>query len=259
MTHSVLPAQPRKAILVTGGSRGIGRAIAMELVGLRMPVLVNYRSNRDEAAATCEAVHGAGGEAYPLAADVADHAAVTAMFADIRRRGFWVQTLINNAGIVKDNLAAMMSSADWRAVLGTNLDGSFYCIRAALTSMTSRRSGQIVNIASVSGIRGQSGQANYGAAKAGLISLTRTLAREVGGYGIRVNAVAPGFIETDMLDELRKNPRAGVALDMALDHLIPLGRFGKSEEVAQTVAFLCSKAASYITGHVLVVDGGLNA
>jgi len=257
-TPSATLAPPRKAILNTGGSRGIGRAIAIELARGGIPIVINFRGNQNAAEETCDLVRAVGAEVYAEAADVADRESVTGMFMRIRERGLWVQTLINNAGIVKDNLTAAMSSSDWRDVLGTNLDGSFYCIRAALASMMSRRSGQIVNMASVSGIRAQSGQSNYSAAKAGLIALTRTLAREVGRYGIRVNAVAPGFIETDMLNELRQNPRDNAALKMALTQMIPLARFGKPEEVAQTVGFLCSKASSYITGHVLIVDGGLH-
>ena len=251
-------AQLRKAILVTGASRGIGRAIAVALADPKLTIFINYRNDLRAAEETCAQVRASGGAAFPIGADVADRDAVAAMFADIRNRGFWIQTLVNNAGIVKDNLLATMSANDWRDVLGTNLDSSFYCIRAALTAMMTRRNGQVINVASVSALRAQAGQTNYAAAKAGMLALTRVLAREVGRYGIRVNAVAPGFIETDMLAELRATDKGRAMLEDASKNLIPLGRFGSREEVAQTVAFLCSKAAGYITGHVLVVDGGLS-
>lgn len=259
MNSPTIPSrQLRKAALVTGASRGIGEAVARSLA-TELPVFVNYRNGRAAAEAVCDAIRAAGGEAHPIAADVSDREAVLQMFAQIRERGYWVHTLVNNAGIVRDNLVASMSSDEWRDVLGTNLDSSFYCIRAALQTMMSRKGGQIVNVASVSGIRAQAGQANYSAAKAGMLALTRGLAREVGRYGIRVNAVAPGFIETDMLIDMQENERAKALLEDARTRMIPLARFGSVDEVAQTVAFLCSKAASYITGHVLVIDGGLSA
>ena len=180
------------------------------------------------------------------------------MFSQIRDSGCWVHTLVNNAGIAKDTLVAMMSQQSWRDVLSTNLDGSFYCARAAIPTMIARKAGQIVNVASVSALRAQVGQVNYSAAKAGMVAMTRGLSRELGRYGIRVNAVAPGFIETEMLVEMRANPRGQALLEQARDERIPLARFGTAQEVGQTVAFLCSSAASYVTGHVLVVDGGLS-
>ncbi len=247
----------KKAVLVTGGGRGIGRAIALALAPMGLPIIINYRSSAASAAEACEAVRALGGQAEALQADVSDRDAVKRLVAEIRGRGYWVHTLINNAGLIRDNLCAMLSVADWDAVIDTNLGGTFHCIRETVPGMTSRRSGQIINIASVSGLRGQPGQANYGAAKAGVMALTRTLAREVGAFNIRVNAVAPGFIETDMLAEMRQHPAARDLLEEARTRFIALGRFGKSEEVGQVVAFLCSPAASYITGHVLVVDGGL--
>jgi 3-oxoacyl-[acyl-carrier protein] reductase len=250
--------QSKKAALVTGGSRGIGRAVSIALAATDIPVFVNYKSGSAAAEETCAAIQAAGGIATPIQADVSDRDSVKKMFGQIRDSGYWVHTLVNNAGIVRDQLCAMMSASDWRDVLGTNLDSAFYCIREAAATMISRRGGQIVNMASVSGLRGQPGQANYGAAKAGLAALTRTLAREVGRYNIRVNAVAPGFIDTDMLRELNANPRSKAVLDEARDRFIPLGRFGTVEDVARSVAFLASPAASYITGHVLVVDGGMS-
>jgi len=249
----------KKAVLVTGGGRGIGRAIALALAPMGLPVIVNYRTAAASAEETCEAVRALGGQAEAVQADVSDRDEVKRLVAEIRSRGYWVHTLINNAGLIRDNFCATLSIADWDAVIDTNLSGTFHCIRETVTGMTSRRRGQIINIASVSGLRGQPGQANYGAAKAGVMALTRTLAREVGRFNIRVNAVAPGFIETDMLADMRQHPAARDLLEEARTKYIPLGRFGQAEEVGQVVAFLCSPAASYITGHVLVVDGGLTA
>jgi len=259
MSNAVInsPLKAKKAALVTGGSRGIGRAISLGLAGTGIPVFVNFSKDVSAADETCKVIRSAGGIAEPIQADVSDREAVKTMFAEIRSQGFWVNTLVNNAGILRDRLCAVMSAKDWREVLGTNLDSAFYCIREALSPMITRRSGQIINVASVSGLRGQAGQANYSAAKAGLIALTRTLAREVGRYNIRVNAVAPGFIDTDMLRQIAADDRIRAMLEEVREKLIPLGRFGTAEEVAQCVIFLISPAASYLTGHVLVIDGGM--
>lgn len=243
------PSRSKKAALVTGGSRGIGRAISIALGSSGTPVFVNFKSDALAAAEVCRVIRDSGGTAEPIQADISDRKAVQAMFADLRSRGYWVQTLVNNAGIVRDQLCAAMSAGDWREVLGTNLDGAFHCVREAASSMMVRRSGQIINIASVGGLRSRPGQANYAAAKAGMIALTRTLAQELGRYNIRVNAIAPGFIDTAMLHGMPAN---------TLEKHIPLGRLGRAEEVAQCAVFLASPSASYVTGHVLVVDGGLS-
>jgi 3-oxoacyl-[acyl-carrier protein] reductase len=258
MTLKIPASNLAKAILVTGGSRGIGRAISVKLADTAIPVFVNYHSNSDAAEQTCDQIRLSGGQAHPIQCDVADRTAVSNMFSEIRKQGYWVHTLINNAGISKDAPLVTMTADDWRTVLSTNLDAGFYSLRAALATMISRRSGQVVNVASVGGIRASIGQANYAAAKAGMIALTRNLAREIGTYGIRVNAVAPGYIDTDMLTQMRDNPKGKEMLEFATSRMIPLGRLGSTEEVAQCVAFLCSKAAAYVTGQVLVVDGGLS-
>lgn len=249
--------RPQKAILVTGGSRGIGRAICLALADLEMPVFVNYARQRDAALQTCAALADAGATGIPVHADVADQEQVTRMFAEIREQGYWVHTLVNNAGIVADNIAATMSGEQWRGVLSTNLDGAFYCCRAAMGSMTVRKGGRIINVSSVSGLQAQVGQVNYAASKAGVLAMTRGMALELGRYNVRVNAVAPGFIDTEMLDQVRSTERGAQMLAQPGQH-IPLGRLGQPEEVAGVVRFLCSKAAGYITGQVIVVDGGLN-
>jgi 3-oxoacyl-[acyl-carrier protein] reductase len=240
-----------KAALVTGASRGIGRAVALELAGLGAAVALNYRHHEDEARAAVEQIVAGGGQAVALSADVSDAEAAAALVAQASERLGGLHILVNNAGVSRDNLALRMKDEEWQEVISVDLSGAFYCSRAALKLMLRQHWGRIVNVASVAGIAGNAGQANYSAAKAGLIGLTRALAREVGSRSITVNAVAPGLIETDMTASL-----AAELLERGRN-LASLGRLGSAQEVAAAVAFLASPAASYITGAVLPVDGGL--
>lgn len=240
-----------RAAVVTGGSRGIGKAIAEELARLGAGVVVNYRANAEAAAQAVRAITAAGGVAEAIQADVAQPEAVEALFRRAQARFGRCDILVNNAGIIRDNLLPRLEAADFDAVLDTNLKGAFLCARAALKPMLRQRFGRIVNLSSVVGLRGNAGQTNYAAAKAGLIGLTRALAKEVGSRQITVNAVAPGFIQTDITAHLGESTRA------ALLERIPIGRLGTVHDVAGLVGFLCTPAAGYITGQVICVDGGL--
>jgi 3-oxoacyl-[acyl-carrier protein] reductase len=231
-----------KTALVTGGSRGIGRAIALELGAAGASVVVGFRGGQAEAEAVAEEI---GGRA--VHADVSDPEAARALVEDAGE----VDILVNNAGITRDGLLARMPDEDWRDVIETNLSGMFYTCRAAARPMMKRRSGAIVNISSIVGVHGNPGQTNYGAAKAGIIGFTKSLARELGSRGVRANVVAPGYVTTQLTDVLP---------DAAKDAMLaatPLGRLGDPEDVARAVRFLCSDEASFITGEVLLVDGGL--
>jgi 3-oxoacyl-[acyl-carrier protein] reductase len=237
--------------LVTGAGRGIGRAIALALAEAGAAVAVNYRADAHAAADVVRQIAAQGGDAEAFQADVADPAAVDALFAAVKARFGDPTILVNNAGINRDGLLLRMSVDDWDAVLAADLRGPFLCTRAALRSMIRRRAGRIINISSVVGLMGNAGQANYAAAKAGLIGLTRATAREVASRGITVNAIAPGFIETDMTAGMTAEQRTTVL------HMVPMERFGQASEVAGAVVFLASPAASYITGQVLTIDGGM--
>jgi len=240
--------QPRVA-LVTGAGRGIGRAIAEALAAAGFRVVVNYASSEQAAAETVAAITAAGGQAWSHRADVADEAQVEAMLKLILEREGKLDVLVNNAGITRDGLLMRMKTADWQSVIDLNLTGVFLCTRAASRSMVKARSGRIINITSVVALMGNAGQANYSAAKAGLLGLTRSNAAEFASRGITVNAVAPGFIESDMTAGLDKTP---------ILTAIPLGRMGTVAEVAGAVRFLADDpAAAYITGQVLQVDGGM--
>lgn len=237
--------------VVTGGSRGIGKCIAEKLGALGYQVYLTYVSNPDQAASVAESILQKGGKARAFQLNVADAPAVSAFFADEIKDKTRLDLLVNNAGITKDGLLIRMKDEDFDKVVGVDLQGAFTCLREAARIMAKQRHGRIVNITSVVGQMGNAGQANYSAAKAGLIGLTKAAAKELAGRNITVNAVAPGFIETDMTlalsDDIRKS---------YLDH-IPLKRFGAPEDVAEAVAFLASDKAGYITGQVLAVNGGL--
>lgn len=244
------PLEGRVAI-VTGSARGIGRAIALELGRQGCSVVVNYRSAAEQAKEVVAAIVACGSGAIAVRADVTvaeDARQLVDAASDAHGR---LDILVNNAGITRDGLLLRMSEDDWDAVLDTNLKGAFHCIKAAQRTFLRQRSGRIVNIGSVVGLGGNAGQANYAAAKAGLVGLTRSLAKELGSRGITVNVVAPGFIDTDMTARLSAD-----LLDAALGR-IPLGRIGTPEDVAAAVAFLAGDAAAYITGQVLCVDGGM--
>lgn len=240
-----------RVALVTGGSRGIGAAVARRLAAEGATVAINYAGRADAAAEVVAAIDAAGGTAAAFQADVSDATACAALVEGVVSRFGRIDVLVNNAGITRDGLLVRMSDDDWRAVIDTNLSGAFYLSRAVGKLMMKQRSGSIVNMASVVGMMGNAGQANYAAAKAGLIGLTKSVARELAGRGVRANAVAPGFIATDMTDALSETARGAATSSIAM------GRLGTPEDIAATVAFLASDDAAYITGQVIAVDGGM--
>jgi 3-oxoacyl-[acyl-carrier protein] reductase len=241
----------QRVALVTGGSRGIGRAIAERLAASGHQVAVNYSSNAGAAEEVVSGIETRGGTAFAVQADVSQRPEVDALFASVEEELGQVAILINNAGITRDNLLLRMSDEEFDQVLETNLRSTFLCTKAALRSMLRARWGRIISIASVAGVSGNPGQANYAASKAGMIGFAKSVAKEVGSRGITSNVIAPGFIESDMTAELGEEVKAA-----AMDS-ISLGRFGLPGDVAAAVDFLASDQGSYITGQVLAVDGGI--
>lgn len=239
-----------RTAFVTGASRGIGRACAIALAraGNRVAVAARDTARLEEVAS---GIRAGGGEAFPVALDIGDPDSIRAAFQAVAKDFGRVDILVNNAAITKDNLAIRMKPEDWEAVIRTNLTGSFFCIQQVLQGMMRERWGRVINIASVVGESGNPGQANYAASKAGLIGLTKTIAQEMGSRGITVNAVAPGFVDTDMTSSLNQEVK-----DAALAR-IPLKRFGSVDDIAAAVVFLAGDGAGYITGHVLDVNGGM--
>jgi 3-oxoacyl-[acyl-carrier protein] reductase len=240
-----------KVALVTGSSRGIGRAIVERLATGGAKVVVNYRGNETAANEVVEQIKANGGQAIAVQADVSVVAEAEALIDAAKKAFGRIDILVNNAGTTRDTLIMRMSEEDWDVVIDTNLKGTFNCIKAVARQMMRQRYGRIVNITSVAGIAGNAGQANYASAKAGLIGLTKTVAKELGSRGITCNAVAPGFVPTDLTASLPRD-----LIQQAVERT-PLGRTGTPEDMAAAVAFLASDEASYITGQVLAVDGGL--
>lgn len=240
-----------KIALVTGGGRGIGRAICLELAARGATVIVNYNRSAAAAAEVVALIESAGGSGRPMQTDVSNAEQVAAMFKAITADYGKIDILVNNAGMTRDNVIMMMKPDDFDIVIETNLRSCWLCCKTAARSMMRKRSGSIINITSVVGIAGNGGQTNYAASKAGVIGLTKSLAKEVAVRGIRVNAVAPGFVETDMTADLSDDLRKKAV------EAIPLGRMGAPQDIAKAVAFLASDEAAYITGQTLVVDGGM--
>ncbi|MGN8968630.1 3-oxoacyl-[acyl-carrier-protein] reductase [Intestinimonas sp. HCP28S3_D6] len=240
-----------KCALVTGGSRGIGRAVCLELARQGARVAVNYAGNAAAAEETVKACEAQGVEAFAIQADVADAAACETMVKEVLTRFGRLDILVNNAGVTRDGLMPMMKEADWDAVLDINLKGAFHCMKAVYRPMMKQKYGRIVNLSSIVGLRGNAGQANYAASKAGLIGLTKSMAKELAARNVTVNAVAPGFIDTDMTAALPEKARE------AMLTTIPMGRLGQAEDVAKAVAFFAGDESAYVTGQVLCVDGGM--
>ena len=241
----------RRLALVTGGSRGIGRAIALALGKNGCDVAVNYNASAGAAEALCGELAALGVRASAFRADVSDRSQVEALFKAVEAGMGPVEILVNNAGITRDNLLMRMKSEDWDAVLAANLNSAFYCTKEAIRGMAKARWGRIVSIASVVGLVGNTGQTNYSASKAGLIGFSKSVAREYAARGVTVNVVAPGFIGTDMTGVLKEQVKEAILGQ------IPLGRMGAPEDVARAVAFFASEESSYVTGQVLAVDGGM--
>ena len=240
-----------KTAVVTGGSRGIGRAIAIELARGGANVVLCYAGNEQAAAETVAACEALGARALAVRCDVADAAQVQNLMDSAVKEFGTIHILVNNAGITRDNLLLRMTEADFDAVLDANLKGAFLCMKAVCRTMMRQRYGRIVSISSVVGLRGNAGQMNYAASKAGIIGLTKSMAKELASRGVTANAVAPGFIETDMTAALPENAKS------AMLSTIPAARLGQAQDVAKAVAFLASEEAGYITGQVLAVDGGM--
>ena len=240
-----------RVALITGGSRGIGRAIALQLASQGMRIAVNYVSNADAADEVVKRVEEAGSQAVALQGDVTQGEDVERVFTQTAEALGPVEVLVNNAGIIKDSLLMRMSDEDWDSVVNLDLRSVFLCTRAGIRTMVRGRWGRVINIGSVVGLRGNQGQANYAAAKAGLVGFTQSVAKEVASRNITVNCVAPGYVETDIVEDLPQELKKHI-----MDR-VPVGRFGQPEEVASFVGFLASDAASYITGQAIAVDGGL--
>ena len=241
-----------KVAVVTGASRGIGKAIAVKLASKGAIVVINYNGSRERAEEVKNEVESAGGKAVIIQCNVADFDACKEFIETVIKEQGRIDILVNNAGITKDGLIMKMKEEDFESVLNVNLKGTFNTIRHSARQMLKQRSGKIINISSVSGILGNVGQANYAASKAGVIGLTKTMARELGSRGITVNAIAPGFVDTEMTEVLSEEIRENACKQ------IILGRFGKPEDIANTAVFLASDKADYITGQVISVDGGMN-
>ena len=242
---------PAKTAVVTGGSRGIGRAVCLELAREGVNIVLNYAGNTEAAEQTAEECRALGVQALPVQADVSSAEGCQAIFDAAMQSFGRVDILVNNAGVTRDTLILRMSEEDLDRVLSVNLKGAFFCMKLAARIMMKQRAGRIINMSSVVGVHGNAGQVNYAASKAGLIGMTKSLAKELAGRHVTVNAIAPGFIETDMTGVLTDETKQSFLTG------IPLGRFGAPEDIAKAVAFLASDGAGYITGQVLGVDGGM--